>query len=180
MCSRCRVEKDLNEYSSDRSSDDGKNHNCRSCSREYCKQWNINNRNHKNNYRANEYATNPQLRIANLMLSRLNKFIKKGIYSARTEQLIGCPRQVLLDWIAFNLEEGMTFTNHGSLWHFDLVIPFKAFDLTNEDELRAAMHYSNLKPCIKDMNWRKGPAILPFFIANQKIRFHAFNRLRNL
>jgi hypothetical protein len=180
MCSTCRVEKDLNEYASDRSSDDGKDHRCRPCHREYCRQWSINNRAHRKNYRVNQYAANPQHRIKSSMLNRLKNFIRRGTYTARTAELIGCTYQVMLDWVSFNFEEDMSFTNYGTLWNFDFVIPFAAFDLTNEDELRAAMHYSNIKPCIRDMNYRISSAILPFFIANQKIRFHALNRLRNL
>jgi hypothetical protein len=180
VCSRCSVEKDLNEYSSDRSSVDLKQNRCRPCDCEYKRQWLINNRGRRHNYENGQYAENPQFRIKKSMISRLNNFIKKGIYSTRTEQLIGCSRQVFTDWIYFNLEDGMTFENHGSIWSFDMVIPFKAFDLTNEDDLRAVMNYSNIKPCIKELNWRKNATILPFFIANQKIRFHAFNRIRNL
>jgi hypothetical protein len=179
-CSSCESEKDLNEFASNRSSDDGKHNRCRPCDSEYKKQWRVNNHDRANNYQVNHRANNPQHRIKESMLSRLNNFIRRGTYSARTEELIGCSRQVFTDWLGFNFENGMAFENHGTLWHFDFVIPFKAFDLTNEDELRAAMHYSNIKPCIKDMNWRKGSAILPFFIANQKIRFHAFNRIRSL
>jgi hypothetical protein len=179
-CSICRIEKELNEYSSDRSSDDGKYHRCRPCDSEYKRQWLINNRGRRNNYQVNKYAADPQVRIRNSMIGRLNRFINRGDYSARKEELIGCTRQVFTDWIYFNLEDGMTFENHGTLWSFDMVIPFKAFDLTNEDDLRAVMNYSNIKPCIKDLNWRKNAAILPFFIANQKIRFHAFNRIRSL
>jgi hypothetical protein len=179
-CSSCESEKDLNEFNNLRSSSDGKHNVCRVCSNETSRLWRINNRRHVNNYMSQHYATNPQYRIKTSMLNRLNRFIKNGIYSRRTEELIGCSRQVFTDWIYFNLEDGMTFENHGTLWSFDMVIPFKAFDLTNEDDLRAVMNYSNIKPCIKDMNWRKNAAILPFFIANQKIRFHAFNRMRNL
>jgi hypothetical protein len=179
-CSRCNVEKELNDFAKDKYSEDQKHHKCRYCCSEVFRRWRINNRTHKNNYTNQQYANNPQHRIKSAMIGRLNRFITKGVYTARTEELIGCTRQVFTDWITFNLEEGMTFENHGTLWSFDMVIPYAAFDLTNEDEFRAVMHYSNIKPCIKDLNWRKNATILPFFIANQKIRFHAFNRIRNL
>jgi len=81
-----------------------------------------------------------------------------------------------LDWLSFNFENGMCFSNYGKLWQIDLVIPASAYDLSNEQQLLAAFNWHNIRPCLKSENAAKYNFILPFAQANQSIRLLAFSR----
>jgi hypothetical protein len=71
------------------------------------------------------------------MVGRLNKIIKRGDRSQLTAELIGIKHQDFIDWIAFQFTENMEWSNYGSIWQFDHVIPLSSFDLTNEEELKS-------------------------------------------
>jgi 5-methylcytosine-specific restriction endonuclease McrA len=44
-------------------------------------------------------------------------------------------------------KEGMSWENWGvSGWHVDHIIPLSSFDLSDEKQLKKAVHYSNLQP----------------------------------
>jgi len=94
----------------------------------------------------------------------------------RTEEILGIPKIIYLDWLSFNFENGMCFANYGQLWCIDLVIPASAYDLTNEQQLLACFNFRNIRPCLKSANLAKSNFICPFTIANQSIRLLAFTR----
>ena len=176
ICSRCQIVKPVYEFNKRSDTLDGFQSYCRICSVETYQQWVNNNREHYNEYKRNKTATNPQYQIYKNMHSKLNHILKRGIYSVRTEQILGCNKKQFLDWLVFNFENNMCFTNHGTVWQFDLVNPASAFDLTNEEGLLACFNWRNIRPCIKKDNLTKGNFVLPFQIANQSIRVLAFER----
>jgi hypothetical protein len=51
----------------------------------------------------------------------------------------------------------MTWQNHGTHgWHIDHKKPLSLFDLSNEEQLRAACNYTNLQPLWAHDNLVKG------------------------
>ena len=50
----------------------------------------------------------------------------------------------------------MNWDNYGPYFHIDHIIPCKAWDLTNEIELKACFHYTNLQPLVGPENYSKG------------------------
>lgn len=179
-CSRCEVFKQLNEFNNLTASNDGKSLHCRECSHMVHKTWQTNNRDHVNNYQNNKYNNDPQHRMKKKILARLNHLLKRGIYSRRTEELLGCSKKQFLDWISFNFEEDLCWQTHGTVWEFDHITPFSTYDLTDELQLLAACNWKNLRPCIKISNQTKSKKVCPFAAANQSIRVLAFQRLHQL
>ena len=54
----------------------------------------------------------------------------------------------------------MAWENYGLKgWHVDHIIPISFYDLTNEDEVKKACHYSNLQPLWWQDNLEKGNKI---------------------
>ena len=91
---------------------------------------------------------------------RLKKTARSRIYNAikrlgqvqkpriryRTEKMIGCTIEQLRSHLESRFKRGMTWGNHGSHWHIDHIIPMAHFDLTDDSQLLAASHYTNMQP----------------------------------
>lgn len=80
---------------------------------------------------------------------RLNKALRrKGTPRAcRTMDMVGCTIQFLKEHIEKQFTAGMTWELfvQGKI-HLDHIKPFAAFDLSDAEQQKAAMHWSNLKP----------------------------------
>jgi len=174
LCGRCNLIKSVNDFN--RSTRNGYMNKCKLCKVEYNKQWVNDNREQVNERERNRFATNSQYRISKNIHNRLNAILRRGIYSLRTEEILGIPKGLYLDWLSFNFEGNMCFLNYGKLWQIDLVISASAFDLTNEQQLLACFNWRNIRPCIKSDNAVKYNFICQFTIANQSIRLLAFTR----
>jgi hypothetical protein len=81
--------------------------------------------------------------------------------SASTLELLGCS----LDQLRVHLESqfchGMTWENHGPVWHIDHIRPCASFDLLDPVQQRACFHYTNLQPLLALENWKKGATYQP-------------------
>jgi len=110
------------------------------------------------------------------MHAKLNHILRRGIYSARTEQIIGLSKPLYLEWLSYNFENDMCWANYGKLWCIDLVIPASAYNITDEEQLLTAFNGRNIRPCLKNANAVKFNFIMPFTIANQSIRVLGFIR----
>jgi len=176
VCSRCNVIKSVSDFNHDSYSSDGYKYKCKSCSVQLYKEWRNNNREHYNEHNRNYYATTPQRRISKSMHNKLMNTLRRGIYSARTEQIIGLNMTTFLEWLSYNFEGEMCFANYGKVWQFDLVVPASSYDLTDERQLLTAFNWRNIRPCIKKDNLAKYNFICQITIANQSIRVLGFIR----
>jgi hypothetical protein len=72
---------------------------------------------------------------------------------------LGCSLDELREHLERRFQPGMTWENWGRRgWHMDHVRPLLHFDLTDEDHLRDACHYTNLQPLWWRDNILKGHA----------------------
>jgi len=127
---------------------------CRICERAGSKLW------RKHNYnKIIAYENTTQRRIASSIRRRLNAIIKSKSYS--TFEYVGCSSTELIKYLAsqFYSQPGtgkkMSWQNYGK-WHIDHIIPLSYFDLTIEEELIQAWHYTNLQPLWAEENLKKG------------------------
>jgi len=90
--------------------------------------------------------------------SRLYDAIKGTVKSARTQELIGCTVEHLLEHLESQFQDGMTWDNYGK-WHIDHIIPCSSFDFTKEEEQRKCFNYTNLQPLWAEDNYRKSDKI---------------------
>jgi hypothetical protein len=63
----------------------------------------------------------------------------------RTREFLGCSYDEARAHIESQFQHGMTWENHGE-WEIDHIRPLSSFDLTDAEQVKAAMHYSNLQP----------------------------------
>jgi hypothetical protein len=167
-CYICHEWKELFNYHRDRTRRDGLQSRCKICHRNYDRQ-----------YQHRKYRDDVQRRTAQLMYHRLNNTIRHGIRSSRTAEIIGTSHQNFLDWIEFKFTESMNWENYGSVWCFEHCCPLTAFDLTNEEELKKAMHWVNIRPFCKIRNNEKKASIDPWLSVFQQIKAKRFLNEKN-
>jgi len=174
ICGRCNLIKYVCDFN--RSTRNGYQSRCKTCCVEYARDWNNNNRDRVNERERNRTATNIQHQINKNTHNKLWSILKRGSYSARTEQIIGLNKTTYLEWLSYNFEGEMCWANYGQVWHIDLVIPASAYDLTNEEQLLSCYNWKNIRPYLKKDNAAKYNFICQFAIANHSIRDLGFIR----
>jgi len=96
-------------------------------------------------------------RLAKNARGRLRQALQGGVKLGRTFDLIGCTPEQLKAYIEAKFAAGMTWENWGrDGWHIDHIRPLSSFDLTDECELKAACHFTNLQPLWAAENLSKG------------------------
>lgn len=107
------------------------------------------------------YRDNPEFHILQCLRSRLGSAIRqaKANKTCRTMALLGCPWV----WLEVHLESlfkpGMTWANHGPVWHIDHIKPCAAFDLMDSEQQKACFHWTNLQPLFVRDNLKKGAKV---------------------
>jgi hypothetical protein len=178
ICSKCLVEKDLNDFRKEKSRKDGHKAICRACCKSYGndhyhnnkkmyadnnKKWMSDNKVKRLNYvkelQKYRYENDLQFKITHSLRTRLGSAIRnhktKKIKS--TFQLLGCDIEFFLKYIESKFTEGMSWENYGrSGWHIDHIIPCDMFDLTVKENQEKCFHYTNLQPLWATVNTSKG------------------------
>lgn len=86
---------------------------------------------------------------------RLRAALKRNTKTGSAVKDLGCSIEELKIYLQSKFTEGMSWDNYGK-WHIDHIIPLSKVDLTNETELKKAVHYTNLQPLWALDNIRKG------------------------
>jgi hypothetical protein len=110
-----------------------------------------------NAYKRDRYKHDVQYRLSQLIRSRLRASLKASRTQKRnkTMELIGCDIAMLKSWLESQFVGEMTWENHGKLWEIDHIKPMAAYDLSNHEALKQAMHYTNLRPLESKENHAK-------------------------
>lgn len=105
----------------------------------------------KSNYQMKRYYSDPNYRLIKVQRARIRNALKGLNKSQTTQELIGCTVEELKAHLESQFESWMTWDNYGKYgWHVDHIIPISKFDLTDEQQLKEACNFKNLKP----MHWR--------------------------
>jgi hypothetical protein len=83
----------------------------------------------------------------------------KGKKELRTIEMLGCTVAQAKAHIEKQFKKGMTWSNHGTVWEIDHIIPLAAFDLKRKDHQLLANHFTNLRPEWKALNRLKSDNI---------------------
>lgn len=124
------------------------------------KNWESNNRDRRNKYARDHRANDPHANIANRLRCRIRAALHNAVAEkrARSLDLLGCS----VDNWKIHLEglftDGMSWENQGA-WEIDHIRPVSSFDLTDEEEQRAAFHYTNTQPLWAEENRAKGASV---------------------
>lgn len=91
-----------------------------------------------------------------LLRQRLNSALKGNTKTGSAVSDLGCTIEELRLHLESKFENGMTWDNHGRHgWHIDHIKPLSSFDLSDPEQLKLAVHYTNLQPLWAVDNLRK-------------------------
>lgn len=142
---------------------------------EKTKKWNKNNkakRNiHKQNYR-NKHKDELDFRIKENLGTRLRNLVKKD--NNNFIDFIGCEISFLKKWLEYNFVNDMSWTNYGSYWHIDHIIPCATYKEQNIQEQLECWKWTNLAPLEAKSNASKGCKIDNNIINYYKKRVEIF------
>lgn len=95
-------------------------------------------------------------RLRGNLSSRLHNVLK-STYKYATTAMLGCTKTELMDHLESMFDGDMTWENYGlGGWEVDHIKPLAKFDLTDEEQLKQACHYTNLQPLWAFDNRSKG------------------------
>lgn len=115
-------------------------------------------RNNKRTYERRKTDIQLQLRVK--IQKNLWHFVKEGSRHGIALDRLGCSLEEFRRHLESLFHDGMSWDNYGrgGKWTFDHIIPLTAFDLTDEEQLLKACHYTNIQPLDPIENMRKGGA----------------------
>lgn len=170
-CKWCKQLKNLEYFNKHFKMPDGHLNKCKTCEKEYKKQYYKNNKpvkqkwdqEHKeqrntykrskaykevrNKSRNERYKNDLQYKILHNLRCRLRTALKKNQKKSKTVDYLGCSIQFLKIYLESKFEVDMNWENwNHKTWHIDHIRPLSSFDLTKENEIKKACHYTNLQP----------------------------------
>ena len=173
VCSKCGIEKSLNEFSTDNQRKDGLYPQCRLCRKlyqqenkekrkQYRKVYNQKNK-HIHALYIQNYRKNISVRLADSLRTRVRFVLNRNIKFGHTLELLGCSIEELRKHLENQFKPGMTWNNYGTGWYnngmaewqIDHIKPLAKFNLIKESEQKKAIHYTNLQPLWAEENWSK-------------------------
>jgi len=177
ICNRCKTNRPISFFHKDKSRTDGLEYICKSCAK--IKKYNYKSRNYDElKKKALDYSRRPDIklktrtrkknrlkldikyRIAENLRRRVSLALKGLNKSASTMELLGCTAQEFKIHIADKFDEKMSWDNYGIHgWHIDHIIPCSSFDLTDPEQQKKCLHYTNLQPLWAIDNLKKSNKI---------------------
>ena len=104
----------------------------------------------------------PLFRLQQILRSRFGgeiratkRWASNTTKAGTTSEMLDCSYREFFDYIKKMFRDGMTWENHGDVWHLDHIKPLSRFNLQLEDEQRAAFHWTNFQPLLVKENLSK-------------------------
>jgi len=184
VCNTCNLSKKIALFKTNKKSKDGYYHKCNDCWKP--REWNrekerISQRKYiethrekvREKYRRQGLKINRRVRQS--LNCRISQLLKQQSLAKnnRTLQYVGCDFHFLKKWFEFQFQDTMTWDNYGQ-WEIDHVIPCSSFNLEKLEEQLVCFKWSNLSPCWKIDNIKKGDKIIDSIIEKHNKNVDAF------
>lgn len=169
LCSGCKIHKSDDCFVKDRTKPDGLTSACKVCrgiaaskrfktDEQRCKnrEYSRKNRKKMNEYALKRRRENIDERLATYLRCRLHKALKGNYKRGSAVRDLGCTIEDFKIHLESLFQPGMSWENHGRYgWHMDHILPLSSFDLTDQEQLKKACHFSNLQPLWASDNYKK-------------------------
>jgi hypothetical protein len=186
ICSKCKVEKDISNFYSDKRKSDGLYSQCKECFLEKNNSYKQNNKEKIKSKRKDYYQSNKSIEIERVKLwqkNNKNKITKRFMLKYNTDilfklshnlrrrinqylikknkstlKILGCTPIFLKEYLEQKFTEGMSWDLMGKYIHIDHIIPLSS--AKTEEEVYKLCHYTNLQPLWAKDNLTKSDKIL--------------------
>ena len=130
FCTKCHIFKAYAGFGKNTKTNDGLKHWCRECFRVYM----------------NKRNEDPNHKIENNMRAKLNRLIKNrgAVKDKKLCALLGIPFDLFMKWYEYTKIHFVPKDYTGMTDH-DHFYPLSKFDLTDPEQLKKAMHWSNIR-----------------------------------
>jgi hypothetical protein len=110
--------------------------------------------------RHHKQKLSPTYKIKMTLKNVITRMKRDGMKkNRRSNKYLGCSSSDAVKHIEKQFKRGMTWANHGKVWHIDHIVPLASFDLSNDDHVLMCCHYTNLQPMWASDNIRKGDTV---------------------
>lgn len=101
--------------------------------------------------------TSPEFKLRQNLRCRHRNALKKFVAtkSGPTQSLLGCDMAHLKSHLESLFQPGMTWQNHGPVWHIDHIKPCSKFDLSDPEQQKICFNWMNLQPLFAADNLKK-------------------------
>ena len=82
-------------------------------------------------------------------------------------------------WLEFTFDDPINWSNYGSKWEIDHVVPIDSFNLQNQTELFKCFNWRNTRALNKLANSEKSNNIVQSFILKQREQLEQFDKILN-
>lgn len=176
-CSKCKIEKSVEEFNKDRQKRDGLISYCKSCARAYREKHRekiqaYNKAYYKENrgdiissnaaYTKNRIANDTNLRMVARTRANLGHILKGKHNHAPTLDLLGCTGEEWRSHLESTFKPGMTWENRGrgeGKWEVDHIVPVSSFDQGDHLQQLICWNYRNTQALWSHENMAKGDTI---------------------
>lgn len=102
------------------------------------------------------YKNDINFRIRKKLKARLYLAMKNNYISGIAVKNLSCTIGEFKIYLESKFQSGMNWENYGrGGWEIDHILPLSGFDLTKEDQIKIACHYTNLQPLWAGDNLKK-------------------------
>jgi len=200
-CNTCFKDKNISEFTIRSQIKNSYHHRCKDCTNKYAKEYREQNQNilkskqqewyntngknwkkeydninkeHANTRDREKYKNDSQYRMKKILRTRFNKTVTgKKIYSSSLMYL-GVSLEYFHKWIEYQFDENMSWTNQGTYWDIDHVLPCSNFNLEQDEDIKKCFNWKNLRPCEKKENYRKNNKIDESLINNHNTKIELY------
>lgn len=155
ICSKCGQDLDINNFHINKNTKDGYNTWCRFCQKEYDKIYYKNTIDSRREIRK-EQSIKQNKRVSNNPVLKLNQNMSRNICQAlkgakaerHWEDLVGYTLKELKEHLEKQFDENMNWSNQGSYWEIDHIIPKNQFHYTTAEDhdFKICWSLMNLRP----------------------------------
>ena len=111
-------------------------------------------------------------KISENLRSKLSTILKSQKIPKKSKalELLGVKIKYFKKYLEYRFLPGMTWDNHGKVWHLDHIIPISAIDFSKDENLKFAFHYRNFQPLLAKDNLIKSNNIFIPIESHIKLR----------
>lgn len=123
--------------------------------KQYQKEYRKKNRIRLNEYNLNRYHSDIRRKLRGIIGGGIRKRLKGETKESNSINYIGCTWDFLIGYLESKFSNEMNWDNIGTKWHLDHIIPCRAFDFNDDEQIRKCFHYTNLQPLLATDNCSK-------------------------